>query len=161
MTGQTTRSGLLMTKLSGGAMSINPYYPRQPMYYHATKVTNTLLGPQTEVTKTLLQNTNETIHPAVRYRRFCKYNRTLGTNDTGAYDPEALKGWTPPNAQPDGRIGAAPVASQPKLKWTKGNLTLPESTLGKWERFLLALYDQDADLVDRESVWKAVLGRDT
>ena len=160
MISQTTRSSLAMTKVSDGFFNANPYYPRQPMNYHTQEVTKTLLGSsQTVTTRTMLKNTNEIIHPAVRYRQFCANGGTLGTNDTGAYNPEALSGWTPPKKQPDGRIGATPEISQSPLVWTKDTLKLPESTMGTWERFLLALYNQNADLQSRKpTVWKDVLG---
>ena len=112
-----------------------------------------------------LQNTNETMHPVVRYRHFCKNQGQLGAEDKTAYNPKSLNSWTWPLAQKDGRIGAGQrTASVGPLKYTKvdGNrnsLQIPESPMGKFELQLLALYDQDPALQkSKESVWDKVMG---
>ncbi|KAL8766373.1 MAG: hypothetical protein Q9209_006843 [Squamulea sp. 1 TL-2023] len=107
-----------------------------------------------------LKNTNETMHPAVRYRRFSKHQGQLGAEDGTAFDPSALNGWTWPSAQKDGKIGAGqPTTISGPLKYTKGNLQIPESPMGKYEKQLLALYDEDPALVARDgSIWEKVLG---
>ena len=105
------------------------------------------------------------MHPAVRYRHFCKNQGQLGAEDKTAYNPTSLNDWTWPLAQKDGRIGAgqATTSSGP-LKYTKvsadkKNLQIPESPMGKYEKQLLALYDQDATLKARDgSIWEKVLG---
>ena len=112
-----------------------------------------------------LQNTNETMHPVVRYRHFCKNQGQLGADDKTAYSPTSLNGWNWPLAQKDGRIGAGErTTSVGPLKYTKvgankNNLQIPESPMGKYELQLLALYDQDPALRKPEgSVWEKVLG---
>lgn len=108
-----------------------------------------------------LRNTNETMHPVVRYRNFCTNQGKLGADDKDAYSPPSLKGWTWPSAQKDGKIGAGkqPTTTIGPLKYTKKNLQIPESPMGKFEKQLLALYDQDPTLRKRDgSVWQKVLG---
>ena len=173
LTGQTTRSSIVMTKLMGGMTNVNPYYPRQPKNYHRSEVTKNLLGyAQTVVGKDLLVNTNETIHPAVRYRHYCANEGTLGTNDGGAYEPEVLAAWKAPSIQADGRIGApskSPESGAAPLAWQKPpadpakdkTLFMEESELGIYDKLFLYLYDQDEGLKDRPSVWKQVLGDKT
>ncbi|KAL8783074.1 MAG: hypothetical protein Q9213_004886 [Squamulea squamosa] len=107
-----------------------------------------------------LKNTNETMHPAVRYRHFCKNQGQLGADDSTAFNPSALNGWTWPSAQKDGKIGEGPLTTTSgPLKYTKGNLQIPESPMGKYEKQLLALFDEDPALVARDgSIWEKVLG---
>ena len=119
-----------------------------------------------------LENTNETVHPAIRYRHYCKNHPQLGAEDsyeklarTNPYDPSALAGWTWPSAQaePDDRIGAAPATSSKDLSYTRDiagtKVTMPESVMGKYEKIYLALYDQDVPRKSGEmGVWKAVMG---
>lgn len=106
-----------------------------------------------------LKNTNETMHPAVRYRHFCNNQGYLGSEDKGAYNPASLDGWTWPSAQTNGKIGAGSKnTTVGPLKYTKKNLMIPESPMGKHEKQLLALYDQDPALQAREgSIWEKVL----
>ena len=100
------------------------------------------------------------MHPAVRYRQFCKNQGHLGADDKTAFNPPSLKGWTWPLAQKDGRIGAGKqTTSIGPLKYTKKNLQIPESPMGKYEMQLLALYDRDPALQARDgSIWEKVLG---
>ena len=112
-----------------------------------------------------LQNTNETMHPVIRYRHFCRNQGQLGADDKTAYNPRSLDSWTWPLAQNNGRIGAGQrTTSIGPLKYTKvgannDNLQIPESPMGKFELQLLALYDQDPALKKAEgSVWETVLG---
>ena len=112
-----------------------------------------------------LHNTNETMHPAVRYRHCCKNQGQLGADDKTAYDPPSLKGWTYPPNQTDGRIGKGrTTTSHGPLKYTKPGaqnqtVQIPESPMGKYEMQLLALYDQDRKLQARDgSIWEKVLG---
>ncbi|KAI4220853.1 MAG: hypothetical protein L6R36_007317, partial [Xanthoria steineri] len=112
-----------------------------------------------------LHNTNETMHPAVRYRHCCKNQRHLGADDKTAYDPSSLKGWTYPPKQTDGRIGEGrTTTSHGPLKYTKPGarnqtVQIPESPMGKYEMQLLALYDRDSKLQARDgSIWEKVLG---
>ena len=111
---------------------------------------------------TLLQHTNETVHPVVRYRRFCKNQKRLGTDDEVPFDPVSLKDWNAPSAQKDGRVGkGSPVTSKGPLAWknTRDNVSMEESSMGKYEKILLAIYDQDPELQNRDgSIWKKVLG---
>ena len=112
-----------------------------------------------------LENTNETMHPAIRYRHFCKNSGKLGAEDKVAFNPSSLNGWTWPSAQKDGRIGAGSQTTTTgplifsKTNAQKKNITMAESILGKYEKQLLALYDQDPTLRQRDgSVWTKVLG---
>ena len=91
---------------------------------------------------------------------FCAHQGKLGTDDSRAYNPTSLDGWTWPSAQKDGRIGAGQqTTSVGPLKYTKAGTQLPESPMGKYELRLLALYDQDPILQARDgSVWKQALG---
>jgi hypothetical protein len=166
--GQTRRSSLLSTYLMGGILNINPYYPRTPGQYTRTEVTKNWLGSSvTSVTDKLLANTNETMHVDIRYRCFSKFANQLGTNDMGKFDPEGLLEFQKPYKAADGRVGAdgAPAKS-PGMVWTcaakkdaaNKPLCLTESILTPYEKFLLAIYDQDPALKPRESVWKAVVG---
>ncbi|KAL8800475.1 MAG: hypothetical protein Q9182_005147 [Xanthomendoza sp. 2 TL-2023] len=107
-----------------------------------------------------LRNTNETMHPCIRYRHFCKHQGKLGADDETAFNPSALDGWTWPSAQKDGKVGegAATTTSGP-LKYTKGEFEIPESPMGKYEKLYLALYDEDPKLRARDgSIWEKVLG---
>ncbi|KAL8687627.1 MAG: hypothetical protein Q9218_006256, partial [Villophora microphyllina] len=113
-----------------------------------------------------LRNTNETMHPAIRYRHFCKNQGHLGAMDKTAFNPMSLDGWTWPLSQTNGRIGdpSKKEATVGPLKYTKVGanrqpLQLPESPMGKYEKQLLALYDQDPVLKARDgSIWEKVLG---
>ena len=149
-------------EISGNTYFAIPLYggnvPRRPKEY--TKLEN---GKESQ---TPLNQSNETIHPAVRYRRFCKNQKKLGTDDAQPFDPVSLKGWIPPSAQKDGRVGeGCPVTTKGTLAWTKTidneTKTMEESPMGKYEKMLLALYDQDAELRKRDgSIWTKVLGGD-
>ena len=70
-----------------------------------------------------------------------------------------MTGFTWPQAQVDGRIGAgSPTTSLEPLSWTKATSVVRESQMGKWERVYLAFYDQDKELRDRDgSIWTKVL----
>lgn len=126
-----------------------------------------------------LQNTNETFHPAIRYRLFCSKAASLGYDDCEGYDPALLQTWTKPQAQPDGRIGKEPAASTPgpstyefmrdgisdggRLSKTPPGqkVRFTESKMGNLELVYLAFYDQDQDLQDgKGSIWKRVIGGD-
>ena len=126
-----------------------------------------------------LQNTNETFHPAIRYRLSCSKAASLGYDDCEAYDPGLLKPWTKPQAQPDGRIGKQPLASTPgastwdfmregisdggrRSKTPPGQkVSFTESKMGNLELLYLAFYDQDKDMQDKDgSIWKRVIGGD-
>ena len=126
-----------------------------------------------------LQNTNETFHPAIRYRLFCSKAASLGYDDCEAYDPGLLKSWTKPQAQPDGRIGQQPAAGTPGpstyefmrdgisdggwLSKTPPGQKVPftESKMGNLELVYLAFYDQDKDMQNKDgSIWKRVIGGD-
>lgn len=126
-----------------------------------------------------LQNTNETFHPAIRYRLFCSKAASLGYDDCGAYDPSQLKIWSKPQAQPDGRIGNQPATGTPGpstyefmrdgisdggwLSKTPPGQKVPftESKMGNLELVYLAFYDQDKDMQDESgSIWKRVIGGD-
>lgn len=105
------------------------------------------------------------MHPIVRYRHFCKNHSQLGAEDKTAFDPSSLDGWTWPSAQKDGRIGIGePITSPEPLNFSKVHaqkktITIPESPMGKSEKHLLAIYDQDPVLQKRDgSVWTKVLG---
>ncbi|KAL8726310.1 MAG: hypothetical protein Q9166_006788 [cf. Caloplaca sp. 2 TL-2023] len=112
------------------------------------------IEPRTPGQYTGLKNTNETMHPAVRYRHFCQNMKHLGADDRTPYKPSALKGWTWPSAQKDGKIGEnPPTTTLGPLKYTKGNLQIPESPMGKYEKQLLALFNEDLG-----SIWEKVLG---
>ena len=94
------------------------------------------------------------MHAAVRYRHFCANQGHLSSDDKAAYNPGSLDGWTWPSTQDDGRIGAPGSAhTVGPLKYTKGNLQIPESPMGKYEKQLLALYNADLG-----SIWEKVLG---
>ena len=62
-----------------------------------------------------LRNTNETIHPAVRYRRWCQNQPHLGYQDKEAYDPVwfSQKKFAYPRKQTDGRLGQPDVTTGP------------------------------------------------
>ncbi len=126
-----------------------------------------------------LENTNETFHPAIRYRLFCSKAASLGYNDCEAYAPGLLKEWIKPRTQPDGRIGQQPAAgtSGPSTYefmrdgisdggWTSKTppaekVPFTESKMGNLELVYLAFYDQDKDLKDKDgSIWKRVMGGD-
>ncbi|KAL8707608.1 MAG: hypothetical protein Q9220_007395 [cf. Caloplaca sp. 1 TL-2023] len=110
-----------------------------------------------------LKNTNETMHPVVRYRHFCKNKDHLGADDGSAFNPSSLNGWTWPSAQKDGKIGEGqPTTVSGPLKYTKGGLQIPESPMGKYEKQLLAIYNEDPGLQARDgSIWEKVLGGKT
>ncbi|KAL8809646.1 MAG: hypothetical protein Q9200_003231 [Gallowayella weberi] len=64
------------------------------------------------------------------------------------------------NTKKDGKIGegAATTTSGP-LKYTKGELAIPESPMGKYEKQYLGFYDEDPKLRARDgSIWEKVLG---
>ena len=126
-----------------------------------------------------LQNTNETFHPAIRYRLFCSKATSLGNDDSEGYNPGQLQTWTKPQAQPDGRIGKQPAAGTPGpstyefmregindggwLSKTPPGQKVPftESKMGNLELVYLAFYDQDKEMQDKEgSIWKRVIGGD-
>ena len=56
----------------------------------------------------MLENTNETFHACLRYRRYCSNSTRLGAEDNRPFNPSNMKtsGWTYPVQQIDGRIGA-------------------------------------------------------
>ena len=142
--------------------------PRTPMMYKSPVEREGWLGKYMAPSNEYLRNTNETVHPSARYRWFCAKNSTtdsnLGTKGVGMYSPRALKGWTPPKAQKDGRVGEGSVAviSSEPLTWTKDRdgrrVTMKESVMGKYEKILLALYDRQHS--DKGSVWREVLGNE-
>ena len=124
-----------------------------------------------------LINTNETFHPALRYRLFSSKAKSLGYDDCEAFDPSQVKTWTKPQAQPDGRVGQQPAASTPGPStyvvmrdgisdgsWTKPpgqKVPFTESKMGNLELVYLAFYDQDKDMQDKDgSIWKRVIGGD-
>ncbi|KAL8831519.1 MAG: hypothetical protein Q9191_000828 [Dirinaria sp. TL-2023a] len=154
-------------KLSGGGEKLRtPAMIRRPVLHPATWLASAYIAQDGEP----LQNTNETFHPVVRYRHFSKNQDKLGAHDAGPYDPKNLTAdWTWPAAQSDGRIGApadkgVAAGADGVMKWQrkgyKGEtITVTESPMGKFEKWLLALYDQDPVLQTRDgSVWKKVLG---
>lgn len=121
-----------------------------------------------------LQNTNETFHPAIRYRLFCSKAASLGYDDCQGYDPGLLKTWSKPQAQPDGRIGMKPAAGTPGPSTyefmregisdgtpPRQKVPFTESKMGNLELIYLAFYDQDKDMQDKSgSIWKRVIGGD-
>ena len=117
-----------------------------------------------------LRNTNETFHPVVRYRQFCKRQGKLSYRDNGSYDPGSMKEWAWPRTQTDGRVGdASAIRSRDSLEWSRQRkeddkmieLKYKESPMGEYEKMYLAFYDQDKELRDRDgSIWKQVLGGD-
>ncbi|KAL9044333.1 MAG: hypothetical protein Q9214_002520 [Letrouitia sp. 1 TL-2023] len=117
-----------------------------------------------------LQNTNETFHPVIRYRCWCKRQGKLGSNEQGEYNPKHLQtNWKYPQAQNDGRIGqGTPTTSSGPLIYeytrvdkTREKLVYSESVMGKHELLYLAFYDQDKEVQTGDtSIWKQVLGGD-
>ena len=107
-----------------------------------------------------LKNTNETFHPSLRYRHFCKNQGKLDAHDQGPYNPESMSAWTWPSAQKDGQIGSTATGSTTYSRTIGQNITeVKESTMGYYEQLLLAIYDQDPTLRKRDgSIWKKVLG---
>ena len=142
--------------------------PRTPMMYKSPVEKKGWLGKYMGPSNEYLQNTNETVHPSARYRWFCARNSTtdpkLGPKGVDTYSPRALKDWTPPKAQKDGRVGkgTAAVISSKTLTWTKDRdgkgVTMNESVMGKYEKILLALYDRQYSTTG--SVWREVLGNE-
>ena len=149
-------------------------YNRIPRWYRGPVWASTSSNDSVEFTGPFLKNTNETFHPAIRYRRFCSRHDTLGYNELVGFNPGELqkdKGWEYPPAQTDGRIGNGTlVASTGPLayKFTrtekgKSEVLPPylETTMGKHELLYLAFYDQDEKSQTGDpSVWKQVLGGD-
>ena len=118
-----------------------------------------------------LENTNETFHAAIRYRRNSKNQKRLGYSDTRPFAPGNMDDFALPAKQVDGRVGAgstAVKAADPLLykyprptKDGKGTelLTYEESRFGWYEKIYLAFHDQDEELRKRDgSIWKMVLG---
>ena len=103
----------------------------------------------------LLKNTNETIHPSVRYRHFCKNCERLGIEDQGCYDPKALADWNWPRVLKDAK------ASFAEMKYSKKSdnaVTIRESPMGRHEQILLALHDQTYPANNGQGVWERVVG---
>ena len=117
-----------------------------------------------------LENTNETFHPSLRYRRCCDNWEKLGAQDLGKYDTKNMDSWNWPTKQPDGRIGFEASSakagnfaySRKRGKGEKETVTVQESPMGYYEQLLLAMYDQDSELRkrDSDSIWKRVIGGD-
>ena len=144
---------------------INGPVVRTPGMYKKPVWTTNWRGNSVLTGGAYLENTNETVHPCARYRHFCMNPRGTGPEDKGTYDPKALDGWTWPSRQKDGRIGgeqAGSPSSPSSMEYGRNrdgkSVTMRESVLGRYEKILLALYDQDHDSKGRESVWKQVLG---
>lgn len=156
--------GILTARtLTGGTME------RTPGKYCAPKWTSDTAWKNGDY----LKNTNETIHPAVRYRHFCKKSDHLGYCDKEKYDPACLRqNWTYPKTPGDGRIGqGAPTPASGPLVYGfdrdpgKPNATkipFTETTMGKHDLLYLAFYDQDPDMKQPNGlgIWKQVVGGD-
>lgn len=116
---------------------------------------------------TFLENTNETFHPSLRYRHYCKNQDKLGAEDQGPYEIKSMDGWTWPAKQPDGRIGSeGSSASAGNFAYSRSRgkkiVRAKESSMGYYEKLLLAMYDQDSALQKQYgdvSIWDKVLGR--
>ena len=127
---------------------------RAPKAYGPPLITNwwlqTLPDP-TAKAEDLLRNTNETVHPCVRYRKLYDTNKRFGVEDYGAYNPEALAGWNWPKVK-DTKTSFGKLTYSKKSDTTK---TMDESVLGSHEKILLALYDHDDP---SKNVWERVIG---
>lgn len=145
------------------------HYDRPFGQYRQPKWTSYHDRDECEWTGPFLNNTNETIHPIVRYRHFCKRNARLGNNDKVPYDPTTLgKDILYPRAQEDGRIGRDPqdpqAPSEDPLSYTftrketgKSDVKVhfTESVMGKWERLYLAFYHEHDKSAN---IWGQVVG---
>ena len=108
-----------------------------------------------------LENTNETFHPSLRYRHYCKNAKNLGAQDQGVYDTTSMAGWTWPDKKPKGRIEcseSSPKANNPAYsrRGGKETVTVQESCMGFHEQVLLAIYNKDVG----GNIWHKVLGGD-
>ena len=140
------------------------------MYCHPEKQSSWLPWKNVSLAQgsKFLENTNETFHPSLRYRHYCNHQEKLGANDQGPYKTKSIDGWTWPAKQPNGRIGSNEPStsagvfkfSRSKGKGKKETVTVRESSLGDYEKLLLAIYDQDPALRHKydESIWKEVIG---
>ena len=102
-----------------------------------------------------LLNTNETFHPVIRYRHFCRNHERLGATDKLDFAPKNMTDWTWPLACKDGRIGAGePIASDEPMVFSRlkdgTKIELQESPMGKYEKWYLAMYDQDPGFHKRD-----------
>ena len=118
-----------------------------------------------------LENTNETFHPSLRYRRCCGNQKKLGAQDRGKYDTKNMNSWTWPAGQLDGRIGLEgssvsagnfAYSTSRVEEGVKETVTVQESRMGYYEQLLLAIYDQDLKLrgQNSDSIWREVIGGD-
>ena len=120
-----------------------------------------------------LRHTNETFHPAIRYRWDCANKGTLGGLDSRPWDPVQVREMTTkPHKQIDGRAGVGqPTNTVGPLTWeydkaaTKygkaGHCSFTESAMGKWEQVYLAYYDQDQWFQSRDpGICKKIMGTD-
>ena len=113
-----------------------------------------------------LENTNETFHPTVRYRRFCSRNAKLGYNEFYPYAPEALdKDWEWPPTRNNQGSATAPGQSNYSLNRKEDNGTLQkksysESAMTRLEQIYLAFYDQDSffQITGEEKIYKQIFG---
>ena len=131
---------------------------RTPMMYQKFKKDKDWLGNL--VPDGRLKNTNETVHPSVRYRRFCQNPGGLGPKDSGQYNPDALRGWAWPTISDKGRAGGYRILEGKEVVVReKEEMIMPESIMGKYEKILLAIYDQDLKIEGRnDSIWEQVMG---
>ena len=116
----------------------------------------------------LLQNTNETFHKAIRYRKFCKRNAKMGHNEFYEYNPSQLgTAWEWPRASDNGKIGQEPKTPQGTITYifnrTVDNkpsekVVYSESEMGPYEATYLGFYNQDPELQvpGEEKIWKQI-----
>ena len=125
------------------------------MYREKIAPTNWWFETLPDLQSKLLTNTNETIHPSVRYRHFCQKGENLGVDDKGPYTPKALDGWEWPSKDSEGvQVYIKKAGNKTE---TDGDV-IPESTLGYYEQILLALYDDGKETDGVKSVWDQVVG---
>ncbi len=159
------------------SMPFGGYSARRPMDYHRigkciaqSSSLPTIDHPHLDresgnETSVRLVNTHEVVHPSVRYRTFHQgggeNSNKLGASDDLDYEPATLEDWEAPKAcQVDGRVGALPATTKDdaKMEWSNADLgVLKEAELGRHEKILLALFDDDPATA---GVWKGVLGED-
>ena len=150
---------------------------RTPMMYCHPKEQSSWLPwkkPSLVQGSSFLENTNETFHSSLRYRHYCSNQDKLGPDDQGPYETKSMDGWTWPAKQAKGQTGSeesSASASEFAFSRSRGKETVrvKESSMGYYERLLLAIYDQDQASKDKQDqalqdpwhdyrIWKKVIG---